>query len=414
MMLWALTIFSALCSSVALEIKTGQRQARAARAVLRPGLAGVPSPTSSLLELGTLDSSGEDSVTTGELHGPAPALLYGTIYVGTPPQEFRVLFDTGSNSVVLPSRKCQSVACLSHGTYDASSSATARTPSAAQQVSFVVGVGRVTGNFTEDKVCLGPDEIACAKTSFVEATEMSDEPFSLFPYDGIVGLGLPTATSAVGANLMGNLAQERALKSNRFAIWLATEADREDSEVTFGTVSESRVGSPSFVWLPLSTTTSGMWQVKMTDLTANMVPLRLCEDVGCQAAFDTGTAVLGGPKRVIDAVLTALSVQKDCSNFNTLPTLGFAFPGFTLNLDPNDYVTKTPEGCYPQFLAVETPLLLLGSPFLRRYYTVYDRESLRVGIAFAKHKTLPGEETTEKAAARLMVRQTAAVTPDVE
>lgn len=413
MMLWALTIFSALCSSVVLGIKMGPGQTRAARAVIGPGLAGAGSPASSLLELGALHSSRKDSGTTAELHGPAPALLYGTIYVGTPPQEFRVLFDTGSNNVVLPSRKCQSAACLSHSTYDASSSATARTPTA-QQVSFVFGVGRVTGNFTEDKVCLGPDEIACAKTSLVEATEMSDEPFSLFPYDGLVGLGLPSATSATGADLMGNLAQERALKSNRFAVWLATEADREDSEVTFGEMSESRVGSPSFVWLPLSTTTSGMWQVTMTDVTANMVPLRLCEDVGCEAAFDTGTAVLGGPKRIIDAVLTALSVQKDCSNFNTLPMLGFAFPGFTLNLDPSDYVAKTPEGCYPQFLAVETPLLLLGSPFLRRYYTVYDRESLRVGISFAKHKTLPGEETTEKAAARLMVRQTAAVTPDVE
>lgn len=404
MTLRVLAAISALWgSSVALEIKTDR--SRAARAALQPG---------ALLELRSLaaEAQGAAGSRPSELNGPAPPLLYGTIYVGSPPQEFDVLFDTGSNNVVLPSRSCESVSCLSHNTFDVTMSATAKVPTVAQPVSFVVGLGRLTGNFTEDKVCLGADEAGCVQTNVLLATEMSDEPFGLFPYDGIVGLGLPTSSSPAGSNLMSQLAQDRALKDDLFAVWLSTEADGEDSEITFGTISENRIGLPQFLWLPLSSTSSGMWQVTMKDVTVNKVPLQLC-DVGCQAAFDTGTAVLGGPKRIIEAMLTALSVDKDCSNYNKLPLLGFEFNGYNLNIEPSDYVTRTGTGCYPQLLAVESPVLLLGSPFLRRYYTVFDREALRVGLTFSKHKTAPGEETNEQKAARLMIRETV-TTPDLE
>eukprot|EP00438_Fugacium_kawagutii_P028852 Skav229836 [mRNA] locus=scaffold2672:820599:828357:+ [translate_table: standard] len=49
---------------------------------------------------------------------PAPSSIYGKIYVGLPPQEFLVVFDTGSGNMFLPDRSCQSTSCMTKHTYD--------------------------------------------------------------------------------------------------------------------------------------------------------------------------------------------------------------------------------------------------------------------------------------------------------
>ena len=52
-------------------------------------------------------------------------------------------------------------------------------------VTITFGTGETSGVFVKDNICVGD---ICAKGNFVASTSESDEPFSLVPFDGILGL----------------------------------------------------------------------------------------------------------------------------------------------------------------------------------------------------------------------------------
>lgn len=350
--------------------------------------------------------------------GPPPMIFYGTVKIGMPQQEFTVAFDTGSGNIVVPSYVCQSLSCISHRSYSEGMSATGRPivditnfsngkipPNGnREKAEMHIGEGKVSGDLVYDIVCLSQPG-ACAKTGVIIATEMSHEPFSLFPYDGILGLGLPESSLEPRFNLLGNLAEKKVLQNNIFAIWLANEDEGNDSEITFGSWKKDRIGS-GMLWLPVEYET-GVWQVPLLDVAIMNQKRDQCQG-GCKALLDTGTNAIGMPNGMSDAILLELSIEKDCSNYHNLPVLGFVFEGFLFNLDPWDYVKRAGGSCYPQVFGIDIPppkgpMVLLGTPFLRRYYTVFSRTSLKIGLSLAVHKTEHENEDIETVQKRLIV-----------
>merc|ERR1719393_66379 len=89
----------------------------------------------------------------------------GLVSIGQPAQSFRVVFDTGSGHLVLPSVECGSEACQVHLQYNQSASTTAVPINAdgsivppgkmCDQVNIGFGTGKVKGEFVRDKLCLG-------------------------------------------------------------------------------------------------------------------------------------------------------------------------------------------------------------------------------------------------------------------
>eukprot|EP00929_Paragymnodinium_shiwhaense_P114408 TRINITY_DN82792_c0_g1_i1.p1 TRINITY_DN82792_c0_g1~~TRINITY_DN82792_c0_g1_i1.p1 ORF type:complete len:514 (-),score=118.70 TRINITY_DN82792_c0_g1_i1:43-1527(-) len=382
-----------------------------------------------------LAATGANSVSAAK---PAPAgtpalTVYGKISIGVPPQEFDVAVDSGSSHLLVTSTKCRSAACFAHRAYAAEESATARhlapgggeavvsptDPSEGQGelVALAIASGSAEGSLAIDEVCLGGQPDACARTAFVEMTRMTHKPFASFPYDGILGVGLPGGSIDERFDFMGNLAKAGILKKNLISVWLQSSEDNEDSEIVFGDFDRQRAAS-GFVWIPVNKPEEGVWQAVAQDIVANGVSLDICGTAGCNVAFDTGTAALAGPPAFVDSILSNIELQEDCSNYKTLPKLGFEFDGLLLYLEPQDYVSMVGKKCYAQLLKIENSqpkgsLILLGEPFMRRYTTVFDRESLKIGLAFARHtRPASSKETSEQVAARLMVLRGGASSAD--
>lgn len=348
---------------------------------------------------------------------------FGEIEVGTPPQTFRVLFDTGSGNVILPSRRCRdSPACRSHRNYDANASRSSA------QIAWVgdgaddsppkdvydrdtahvaFGAGEVWGQYARDRVCIGAG--LCAPTSFIEALEETDEPFAQAKWDGVVGLA-PNISLSGEFNLFRSLVDAKALERPVFAFFLGRGL-HDGAELTLGGWREDRVASPP-VWASVSE--AGYWQIALSDLEVGGKPLNLgcgCEGC-CRAVLDSGSSLIMGPAFLITMLQEKLGVSETCGGRN-FPSLSFVVRDrygkvHALTLEQEDYMDREAsngtEYCWAHLLPMgdtgRGPVLVLGMPFLRKFYTIFDVGSQAVGFAEAKPRaSQPAPRAARHAAA---------------
>jgi hypothetical protein len=96
------------------------------------------------------------------------AQYYGSLEVGTPPQEFQVVFDTGSSDLWIPAGSCklESSNCASKTTFDKSKSLTYAevAPGAKSAFSIQYGSGPVSGTYGVDVVTLADDYTSTGQT----------------------------------------------------------------------------------------------------------------------------------------------------------------------------------------------------------------------------------------------------------
>jgi len=338
---------------------------------------------------------------TGKTRAVHKMAYFGKLSIGTPPQSFSVVFDTGSGNLMIPGDDCKSAACRSHDRFAQASSSSAHEvncdgseiPSGTDpdEVTITFGTGHITGRCLQDNICIGS---LCALGAFIASTDESRHPFASFTFDGVLGLALANMAQGEQFSVMTQLQQGNELQKPLFSVFLS-DSNKENSEITFGDVKPEHMASELF-WVDVISP-SGYWEVQIDDITLNNKPQNICKD--CRVAVDTGTSQLAGPTDVIGELTRMLNVAQDCSNYKSLPELGFVIGRHVLNLSPRDYVDKSGQYCDVALMALNVPppkgpLFVFGIPFLQKFFTVYDHANSRVGFAVAKHA---GQEAVQPA-----------------
>nr|3VCM_A Chain A, prorenin [Homo sapiens]3VCM_B Chain B, prorenin [Homo sapiens] len=315
---------------------------------------------------------------------------YGEIGIGTPPQTFKVVFDTGSSNVWVPSSKCSRLytACVYHKLFDASDSSSYKHNGT--ELTLRYSTGTVSGFLSQDIITVGGITVT---QMFGEVTEMPALPFMLAEFDGVVGMGFIEQAIGRVTPIFDNIISQGVLKEDVFSFYY--NRDSLGGQIVLGG-SDPQHYEGNFHYINLIKT--GVWQIQMKGVSVGSSTL-LCED-GCLALVDTGASYISGSTSSIEKLMEALGAKKrlfdyvvKCNEGPTLPDISFHLGGKEYTLTSADYVFQesysSKKLCTLAIHAMDIPpptgpTWALGATFIRKFYTEFDRRNNRIGFALAR------------------------------
>ncbi|KAL9243497.1 hypothetical protein vseg_017376 [Gypsophila vaccaria] len=238
------------------------------------------------------------------------AQYFGEIGIGTPPQKFTVIFDTGSSNLWVPSSKCYfSIACYFHSFYRSTVSRTYK--KSGERAAIKYGTGAISGFFSKDSVEVG--DVVVRDQEFIEATSEPGTIFVVAHFDGILGLGFQEISVGNAVPVWYNMLKQGLIKEPVFSFWLNRHPEEEEGgEIVFGGVDPNHfIGEHTYV----PVTRKGYWQFDMGDVLIDGKTTGFCSG-GCAAIADSGTSLLAGPSTIIAQINHAIgasgALNKEC------------------------------------------------------------------------------------------------------
>lgn len=158
------------------------------------------------------------------------AQYYGTIQIGTPPQEFTVIFDTGSSNLWVPKVNCKNCGYwfINGGKkkYDDTKSSTFQEDGSDFHIQY--GSGDVQGFFSVDNVQLA-DDLIVSNQKFAEVSDAGGlgAGYIMGQFDGILGLGFEGLALGDATTLFKNAIDQKVVEKSMFAFDLGDEAEGE-------------------------------------------------------------------------------------------------------------------------------------------------------------------------------------------
>lgn len=312
---------------------------------------------------------------------------YSKISVGTPPQEFKVILDTGSANLWVPGSTCNSSACHVHTRYNASLSATHKHNGTEFAIRY--GTGSVSGYISQDTLWI--NELEIEDQLFGEAT-IEPDLFIPTQFDGILGLGHHSVSINGIRPPFYNMLDQGLLDQPIFSFYVGDTNKGTDSVCILGGTDETKYEG-EITYMPLRR--SIFWETTLDALTFGNETITL---TNTGATLDTGTTLLAIPTNFAEFLnlrIGAIQRQSDgiyslpCAKRETLPDLTFTLSGHDFSISAYDYVLELQDGsCISTFQGLDTsemvgPLFVLGDAFLRRWHSVFDLGGDRVGLAKA-------------------------------
>jgi len=219
-------------------------------------------------------------------------------------------------------------------------------------------------------------------------------------FDGILGLSYPALSAADYTPVFDNIIGQHLLTPNMFSFYYSA-LPKQSSAIILGQPKESLYsGSMRYV----EVAKAFYWELKMKDIAINGKRQNACPHGPCKLVVDTGTSLLTGPRAHISRLLHDIRVGSNCDDLSHLPTLTYIIEDskgeHEFTLEPEFYVLKSlnrnartgrARFCKPGFMALDVPaprgpLWILGDTFMRKWYTVFNRDSNTIGFAVSRHE----------------------------
>ncbi|CAG8678550.1 16552_t:CDS:2, partial [Acaulospora colombiana] len=343
-------------------------------------------------------------VTISMTNQQADTSYYGVMQVGTPPQPYTVVLDTGSADLWISSASCARCAQQTTGNlFQENESSTFQQVSGTLDVSY--GSGRAAGALGRDVVTMGGFQIA--DQVFGVATQVSNS-FLTGNLSGLMGLGFESLAST-GATPWWQRASSAWTNPQMYRNTRGASGDDEPGgQFTMGGTNSSLYnGEINYT----SLTRAQYWTIPMTSLgLVNGESISLSGSTA-NAAIDTGTTLIGGPSSVLDQFYAQIpgatrgsSLDPNLEDYYLIPCdtnaqAALTFGGVTYTMTASDLIggSYSNGACLGAFFSLNLgsgsspipssssfPTWVVGSAFLKNVYTVFQASPAAVGFATLK------------------------------
>ena len=320
----------------------------------------------------------------------ANAQYFGVVKIGNPPQEFQVIFDTGSSNLWVPKVGCTHCGNPFFGKknkYDEDASSSYKEDGSDFEIMY--GSGSVKGYFSLDDVLLA-DDIVINEQKFAEVTDAGGlgMAYSLGKFDGILGMGFTSISVGGAPTVFENAIKQNKVDQPIFAFYLG---DNGPGELTFGGYDASKFeGELKYVKLDEAT----YWQISLDAISSGDYHKQADDKI--TAIVDSGTSLITGPKKEIAKLAEAVGAKAnimgeytiDCSKVNDIPNIVFTIGGTDYAIPGPKTVIQAQGTCLFAFMGIDFPSpgpqWILGDVFMREYYTVFNYLDKTIGFAKAK------------------------------
>uniref|UniRef100_A0A914Z4W4 Peptidase A1 domain-containing protein n=1 Tax=Panagrolaimus superbus TaxID=310955 RepID=A0A914Z4W4_9BILA len=339
------------------------------------------------------------------------------VTVGTPPQSFLVVLDTGSSDFWIPdsscsdSSNCASVCshawicsalcaasccggnstvfeddqkCLGKRMFNSANSSTYVANGATWGIQY--GTGSCSGFRGEDTVRLGDvgaDQLVVPKSAVGQATELA-ALFANFPLDGILGLAFPSIDNEKADPILFTAFKQGLLDKPIFTVYLQERGHEQNvpgGVITYGGLDTEHC-SPDVDYVNL--TSASWYEFKMDEFSMGTAT----SSDGWQVISDTGTTMIIAPSEIYAQMAQAAGVKDDgtidCNaSFDdlklTINGKEYTVPAKQLILhEDNDECAFAIGG---EDFPPNAPTWILGDPFIRSYCNIYGFNDQNIGFA---------------------------------
>lgn len=249
------------------------------------------------------------------------------------------------------------------------------------------GKGGAIGEICQDEAFLNGEKVGIQEFVLVRGDVDMDGMMA----DGIMGMAFEEL-SDLRTTVVRNMAKSGTIESASFSVYIGDndygrKKEKFPSNVIFGGHNLEKYSSDkSFTYINLIKT--GYWSISLEKIKVDNSRITTKSQI---AILDTGTSLLIGPSSEVDEIFDRIKENVKCKfdnllictckDVNQLPVIEFVLDGHSFYLNPEEYTLKDGNQCLVLISTAPFKFWILGDVFLRSYYTLYDMDNEKVGIA---------------------------------